>query len=112
MRVTRATCASAPMPALCPLEALLPRPAGLSSPPGPSALGLVWLHRQGDNYPSNLDPLFLHSCVAGTLAHPPCLAPFHHHPNLAQVFGSAMDSGPQMPWKRTQLAVWKKRKVW
>lgn len=108
-----------PMPALCPLEALLPRPAGLSSPPGPSVLELVWPGRQGYKHcPSDFCPLFLPlflcSCVAGTQVHPRCLALFRHPPNPAQVCGSGTGSGPQMPWKRTQSVVWRKRrkKLW
>lgn len=91
--------------------ALLLRPTGLSSPPGPSVLGLAWPGGRGDKgCPSHFCPLFLCSYVAGTQAHPQCLALFHHLPNLAQVWGSATGSGPQMPWKRIRSAAWRKRK--
>lgn len=112
MGATRGSCARASMPAPCPLGAWLPRPAGLPSPPGP-CLGLE-AGRGDKSCPSDLCPLFLRSCVAGSQAHPRCPVPFCPLPGPALVCGSGTGSGPRMPWKRTPSAAWRKgrKKAW
>lgn len=86
------------------------------SPWEPSVQGWLGQTLRGDKKSlSDFCSLFPFSCVVVTQAHLQCLAHCKRNPKPIQVYSPTATSGPQMLWKRTPSAVWKrrrKRKPW